>query len=103
VDLFWLTQPGHLRSLVYERDVRDTPLGHLVPCARCHGESPLGPKTNWARVVREVDHTVPIVEGGHPFDLANLRSLCRPCHKIETAELRTRMAAYRRSQLEVVA
>ena len=28
----------------------------------------------------EVDHIVPIAQGGDPFDLSNLRSLCRGCH-----------------------
>ncbi|MCY4508425.1 MAG: HNH endonuclease signature motif containing protein, partial [Acidobacteria bacterium] len=28
----------------------------------------------------EVDHITPISEGGAPFDLANLQSLCRDCH-----------------------
>lgn len=27
-----------------------------------------------------VDHVVPIVAGGDPFDLENLRAACRPCN-----------------------
>ena len=42
------------------------------------------------------DHTVPIVDGGHPCDLANLRTLCFWCHKRETAEAATRRAEARR-------
>jgi 5-methylcytosine-specific restriction endonuclease McrA len=44
------------------------------------------------------DHTVPIVDGGHPCDLANLRTLCWWCHKRETAEAATRRAEARRME-----
>lgn len=45
---------------------------------------------NW-----DADHIVPVSEGGehHP---RNLRTLCRPCHKTETAALRKRLAAKQR-------
>lgn len=33
----------------------------------------------------EVDHITPVSEGGHPFDPANLQTLCRDCHKRKTA------------------
>jgi 5-methylcytosine-specific restriction protein A len=46
----------------------------------------------------DVDHIVPVVEGGGPNDwpkdqdyLDNLRTLCVPCHKKETAKLRKRL------------
>jgi 5-methylcytosine-specific restriction endonuclease McrA len=28
----------------------------------------------------EVDHIVPLSEGGAPYDRENLRGVCRPCH-----------------------
>ena len=39
-----------------------------------------------ASIVRseEVDHIVPLTEGGEPFDEDNLRALCRPCHQSVT-------------------
>lgn len=44
----------------------------------------------------EADHTIPVIEGG-PNCLANLRTLCVPCHKRVTAELRGRLAAKKRA------
>lgn len=33
----------------------------------------------------EVDHIEPISDGGHPFDPANLQTLCSECHQDKTA------------------
>lgn|GEM_PF-1081623 len=33
----------------------------------------------------EVDHITPISEGGHPFDPANLQTLCSRCHQEKTS------------------
>jgi len=33
----------------------------------------------------EVDHITPISEGGHPFDPANLQTLCSDCHQAKTS------------------
>lgn len=43
-----------------------------------------GRKTWW-----EADHIVPVVEGGDS-NLENIRTLCIPCHRKVTAELRVR-------------
>lgn len=40
----------------------------------------------------QADHIVPVVEGGGQCDLDNLRTLCTPCHKCETAALARRRA-----------
>ena len=37
-----------------------------------------------------VDHILPIAEGGAPFDIANLQSLCAACHNKKHAEGRGR-------------
>lgn len=37
----------------------------------------------------EVDHIEPVSRGGHPFDPANLRTLCSDCHAEKTAEENT--------------
>lgn len=40
----------------------------------------------------QVDHIVPVVEGGGCCGLEGLRTLCVPCHKAETAALARRRA-----------
>lgn len=37
------------------------------------------------------DHELPVAEGGGQCGLENLRTLCVPCHHVETAALRQRM------------
>lgn len=48
----------------------------------------------------EADHILPVVEGGGECDLSNLRTLCLPCHRAETAKLAARRAAARRAARE---
>ena len=43
----------------------------------------------------DADHIVPVTEGGGECGLENLRTLCIPCHKIETATLARRRATKR--------
>lgn len=58
-----------------------------------------GRRTWW-----DMDHVRPVVEGGGVLDnaspeevLGNLRTLCQPCHKRETAALAARRASVRRA------
>lgn len=44
----------------------------------------------------EMDHTIPVVEGGGSCGLENLRTLCWACHRAETAALAGRRAAARK-------
>lgn len=45
------------------------------------------------RSLWDVDHIIPVAEGGGSCGLENLRCLCIPCHKKETAALRKRLAS----------
>ena len=40
----------------------------------------------------DIDHIVPVVEGGHQCGEENLRTLCLSCHRKETKELRKRLS-----------
>lgn len=82
VDQMRAMDPNAIRSRVLKRD-------EGKPCPLCGSE----------RFFGEVDHIVPIIEGGHPFDLANLRTICTDCHKQETAALRRRIAEARRAAM----
>lgn len=45
----------------------------------------LSRSTGW-----DVDHIVPVAEGGGQCDLDNLQTLCMPCHRQKTAEMNRR-------------
>lgn len=47
----------------------------------------------------EADHVVPVSEGGGCCGLDGMRTLCRACHNSETAALRRRLSARRRSEV----
>ena len=51
----------------------------------------------WRSTLWEVDHTIPVVEGGGSCGLDNLRTLCWRCHKGETRKLAARRARKRRT------
>lgn len=72
------TNPGFARDQVFRRD--------HGKCAICGAVD-----HRW-----EADHIVPVVEGGGECGLENLRTLCQPCHRRETAKLAARRAAKRR-------
>ena len=44
----------------------------------------------------QADHLVPVAEGGGGCGLDGYRTLCTPCHRKATSELRVRLAAKRR-------
>lgn len=50
----------------------------------------------WEGTLWNVDHVRPVVEGGGACGLANLRTLCVPCHRVETRVLAGRRASARR-------
>lgn len=74
--------PRYARDAVYDRD-------HGI-CAMCG-------KQHIRRGSYDVDHIVPVVEGGGLAGLDNLRILCKdPCHREVTAQLKERLASERR-------
>jgi 5-methylcytosine-specific restriction protein A len=98
------TDPGYLRDRVFARDRglcalcrADTlaiyaALKRARGAARAAGLSLYGLKSIHARrSLWDADHIVPVAEGGGQCDLDNLRTLCLPCHREETARLRLRL------------
>lgn len=59
--------PQYARMKVYERDQ-----GRCTHCSKTT-------KRAW-----ELDHIVPLIEGGG-FELSNMQTLCRRCHRTKTA------------------
>ena len=102
------SDPGYLRDQVFARDrgvcalcAADTvrifaALRRARGPAREAGLSLYGLRTiRSRRSLWDADHIVPVAEGGGQCDLGNLRTLCLPCHREVTAELRVRLRAPR--------
>jgi 5-methylcytosine-specific restriction protein A len=98
------TDPGYLRDQVFARDrgICDLCRADTVAiyaalkrsrgAARAAGLSLYGMKSITARrSLWDADHIVPVAEGGGQCDLDNLRTLCLPCHREVTAQLRLRL------------
>ncbi len=75
-----LIRCNHTKATYYIR-VRDKGI-----CSIC-GTDTKSTKTPGRRRSWEVDHKVPVAEGGGHCSLDNLRTACIPCHKIVTKEL----------------
>jgi 5-methylcytosine-specific restriction endonuclease McrA len=56
-----------------------------------------GERARLRRRLWEMDHVIPVVEGGGSCGLENLRTLCWACHKRVTAELRARLSVARKA------
>ncbi len=68
----------------YGRDWRLCRLMYLRAnplCATCLAKG-------FTTVATEVDHIVPLKRGGERLDVANLQSLCKPCHSRKTGRER---------------
>jgi 5-methylcytosine-specific restriction endonuclease McrA len=53
------------------------------------------------RSLWDADHIRPVAEGGGECELENLRTLCIPCHRRVTSELRERLKARRAAVSEL--
>ena len=98
------SDPGYLRDHVFARDK-----GVCAMCAtdtvaayrqlkRSRGKARTEALAMWGvasvgarRSLWDADHIVPVAEGGGQCDLENLRTLCLPCHREVTADLRRRL------------
>lgn len=102
------TDPGYLRDQVFARDrgvcalcEADTvaiynALKRARGKARIAGLSLYGMKSITSRrSLWDADHIRPVAEGGGQCDLDNLRTLCLPCHREATAQLRLRLKLLR--------
>ena len=98
------SDPGYLRDLVFARDrgicalcTIDTMeeyrlLKRRRGVARAEALEMWGLRSVHARrSLWDADHIVPVAEGGGQCDLDNLRTLCLPCHREATADLRRRL------------
>lgn len=59
------------------RKLRRLKLSRNPLCEWCQRSGRLVP-------AEHIDHVTPISKGGEPLDLANLQSLCAPCHSRKT-------------------
>lgn len=98
------TDPGYLREKVLERDrgicsacgtdcvAAWLHLKKMRGAARDRAYAKWGLKPRARKSLWDADHIVPVVEGGGECDLSNIRTLCLPCHRATTTELRRRRA-----------
>lgn len=66
-------------SRLWRDRIRPTQLSMNPVCSICQEKGRLSEAV-------EVDHIVPLSDGGAPYDYDNLQSLCHRCHVIKTAE-----------------
>ena len=105
------SDPGYLRDLVFARDrgicglcEADTvaiykALKRARGADRAAGLSLYGMRTMTSRrSLWDADHIRPVAEGGGQCDLDNLRTLCLPCHREATADLRRRLSVRQSSE-----
>lgn len=100
------SDPGYLRDQVFARDkgvcalcATDT-VAAIRVLKRSRGKAREEALAMWGlasvnarRSLWDADHILPVAEGGGQCDLDNLRTLCLPCHREVTAELRRRLKA----------
>jgi 5-methylcytosine-specific restriction endonuclease McrA len=98
------TDPGYLRDQVFARDRGVCAVCHADTLAiyaalkRARGPARAAGLSLYAmksiasrRSLWDADHILPVAEGGGQCDLDNLRTLCLPCHREATAQLRLRL------------
>ena len=110
------SDPGYLREQVFARDrgicalcSTDTAAAY-AGLKRSRGPARAKALAMWGvgtvharRSLWDADHILPVAEGGGQCDLENLRTLCLPCHREVTADLRLRLRGQRGSSRNRVA
>ena len=98
------TNPGYLREQVFQRDqgicalCRTDARAAYFDLKRSRGTHRLKLLAHWhlkrinRKTLWDADHILPVIEGGGECDLDNLRTLCLNCHRVQTLELRMRLA-----------
>jgi 5-methylcytosine-specific restriction enzyme A len=98
------SDPGYLRDQVFARDRGvctvcgiDT-MAAYTALKRSRGKARVEALALWGlktvqtrRSLWDADHILPVAEGGGQCDLDNIRTLCLPCHREATADLRLRL------------
>lgn len=96
---WWRLRPLH-RGNTWPKHQRFDPGQHAADLLTLRGHptstAMLARLTGGRVVWWDMDHAVPISEGGHPYDIRNLRTLCCWCHQRVTAEGSARRADRRR-------
>ena len=59
------------------KDLRDRILSHRPLCEQCTARG-------LTEIATQVDHIIPIVEGGNPTSMDNLQPICATCHSRKT-------------------
>ena len=97
------SNPGYLREQVLLRDkgicavCRIDAVHAFHVLRRARGVRRLELLARWGltrmnrRSLWDADHILPVAEGGGECDLANIRTLCLPCHRKATQDLRERL------------
>jgi len=97
------SNPGYLREQVLLRDkgicaaCRIDAVHAFHVLRRARGARRLELLARWGltrmnrRSLWDADHILPVAEGGGECDLANIRTLCLPCHRKATQDLRERL------------
>ncbi|MBO9614195.1 MAG: HNH endonuclease [Dyadobacter sp.] len=66
-------------SRAWRNRTRPEQLRRFPQCQRCE-------KKGILKGAKEVDHIIPLEQGGEPLDFKNLQSLCFACHVKKSAE-----------------
>jgi len=82
---YWITKPKPKKNVNYDtvyntvrwRKLRRIRLNYEPLCRECK-------KVNKVTAANEVDHIVPMSQGGEAWSLGNLQSLCKSCHSRKT-------------------